>query len=528
MTSLPIPTSEAQYGYVVGRVIRAIADGMDDDDKPDMQAATGTVTFTPKARLGRTSDYRAFVVREPIVCPLNVQGYLTSQIKQYVALTVGVYEVSFQLGAGAAISSFPVEVTAAHTQAAPLDLVTAAPYSPPAGAVVQTMLVPAGAAVGQVLSWTASGLGWVDVSARGLIITSANVASIPAGTTADNLAAYYNSSTSPITVAGVELAAGSHAVWAWVSGAWVQLAGGTSTPSADTSDATPPVWAATLTTGIATGTSVVISASALATDNVAVTGYRWRLSSEDAGVARPITPSGLNFTIDGLTPSTGYAAPILWAVDAGGNKSAELVAQGFATAAGPKKWTRVFYDTFTAPDGTLLTAHTPEQGSWAEGTAKIYGGKIRRKSVAESTSCEARSPVAGAVTRGRITADIDRTGASSDSPRFRIGFDAASTATMWVNIFPNGSVSAGSWFDHTFVETSGLTTPFPLTGTLGVEADLDARTLKATLNGALLRSWNVTIAGDVKHIMNTWVDIGQFVEDSAPSSVDNFTCEVWQ
>ena len=67
-TSLPVPTSEAQYGYVVGRVIRAIADGVDADGKPDSQAATGTVTFTPKARLGRTSDYTAFVVREPIVC----------------------------------------------------------------------------------------------------------------------------------------------------------------------------------------------------------------------------------------------------------------------------------------------------------------------------------------------------------------------------------------------------------------------------------------------------------------------------
>lgn len=45
MTSLPVPTSEAQYGYVVGRVIRAIADSVDADDKPDIQAATGSVTF---------------------------------------------------------------------------------------------------------------------------------------------------------------------------------------------------------------------------------------------------------------------------------------------------------------------------------------------------------------------------------------------------------------------------------------------------------------------------------------------------
>ena len=161
--TLPVPTSEAQYGYVVGRVIRAIADGVDADNKPDIKAATGSVTFLPKAKLGRTSDYSAFVVREQIICPLDWQGFVTSKGAQYVVLTAGVYDVSFKLEAGTAIPSFAVEVTTAHTQDAPLDLVTAAPYSPPAGAVVQTMLVPAGAAVGQVLSWTAAGLGWVDV-----------------------------------------------------------------------------------------------------------------------------------------------------------------------------------------------------------------------------------------------------------------------------------------------------------------------------------------------------------------------------
>ena len=161
--TLPVPTSEAQYGYVVGRVIRAIADGVDADNKPDIKAATGSVTFTPKAKLGRTSDYSAFVVREQIICPLDWQGFVTSPGAQYVVLTVGVYDVSFTLEAGTAIPSFAVEVTAAHTQDAPLDLVTAAPYSPPSGVTVSTMLVPTGAAVGQVLSWTEAGLGWVDM-----------------------------------------------------------------------------------------------------------------------------------------------------------------------------------------------------------------------------------------------------------------------------------------------------------------------------------------------------------------------------
>ena len=33
--TVTIPTSEAQYGYVVGRVIRALGDTTDADDKPD-------------------------------------------------------------------------------------------------------------------------------------------------------------------------------------------------------------------------------------------------------------------------------------------------------------------------------------------------------------------------------------------------------------------------------------------------------------------------------------------------------------
>ena len=37
--TVTIPTSEAQYGYVVGRVIRALGDTTDADDKPDAVAA---------------------------------------------------------------------------------------------------------------------------------------------------------------------------------------------------------------------------------------------------------------------------------------------------------------------------------------------------------------------------------------------------------------------------------------------------------------------------------------------------------
>ena len=165
--TVTIPTSEAQYGYVVGRVIRALGDSADADDKPDAVAATGKVTFTPKATLGRTTDYSAFIVREKIDAPLDAEGNLVryeGATPAGISLTVGAYKVEFALASGS-IPSFEIEVTAGHTQAAPLDLVTAAPYVPPTGVTVNTMLVPADAVVGQVLSWSASGLDWVDMAA---------------------------------------------------------------------------------------------------------------------------------------------------------------------------------------------------------------------------------------------------------------------------------------------------------------------------------------------------------------------------
>ena len=216
-------------------------------------------------------------------------------------------------------------------------------------------------------------------------------------------------------------------------------------------------------------------------------------------------------------------------MDAGGNKSAELTAQGFTTDAPAPGWTTVFLDTFTAPDGTLLSAHTPEQGSWAaSSTAKIYGGKTRRQSVADGGTFEARGPLAGAVSKARITVDVDMTGATSSNSRIRIGFGASGTGSLWVGILGNGSISTLAINDHTFVETSGIATAFPTTGTIGVEADYVARTLTATLNGALLRSWDVTFVGNIGFITQAWIEIDTWVEDTAPTSIDNFKCEVWQ
>ena len=99
----------------------------------------------------------------------------------------------------------------------------------------------------------------------------------------------------------------------------------------DPTDTTAPTWTATLTTGVPDSTSVTVTATALATDDVMVTGYE---SSVDSGATwQPITPAGAVFTLTGLTEDTSYPAPQLRATDAAGNTSAPLTAQAFTTAA---------------------------------------------------------------------------------------------------------------------------------------------------------------------------------------------------
>lgn len=95
-------------------------------------------------------------------------------------------------------------------------------------------------------------------------------------------------------------------------------------------DTTPPVWSATLTTGTPTQTTVTVTMTALATDNIAVAGYQ--VSVDGGSTYAPITPSGLVFTITGLTPSTAYPAPKFRALDAALNYSPVLTAQSFTTA----------------------------------------------------------------------------------------------------------------------------------------------------------------------------------------------------
>ncbi len=324
-----------------------------------------------------------------------------------------------------------------------------------------------------------------------------------AGTTTGQLVGYLNTSAAAIAVNGVSLAAESYAVFYWTGTTWVQAVGSAGAAP----DVVAPAWSATLTTGTPTDTSVVIAASALATDNIAVTGYRWRLTGEATTVARAITPSGLDFTLDGLTASTSYAAPILWAVDAAGNKSAELTAQAFITATPPPSWKTVFYDTFTGAANTDLLAHTPDIGAaWTytktAGTNKIIINAAGQAQ-AQWADTNYNAP------RGKILTD-------NADLKLRITLDyvlASATANCHVSgfAFDNSAtpLTAGAYVDGTgaiyldghvltATETSGLTSLAPLSGTMVITLDGTGTiaadgtsnvSITLEINGALYRRW---------------------------------------
>lgn len=161
----PLPSTYV-YGKVVARVIHAIGDTAEDtDDKPQARAAAGKVHFNPRETIRRVTDadYTAIVMHQRETANLSSTGrILDAEGRQGIWLITGVYDVTFEFGAGAKVPPLVITVGTEHTDAAPLDLVTAVPYIPPTGVTVTTLLVPANGADGQVLTWsaTSSGLVW--------------------------------------------------------------------------------------------------------------------------------------------------------------------------------------------------------------------------------------------------------------------------------------------------------------------------------------------------------------------------------
>ena len=162
MSTLP---SSYQFGKVVCQAIRAVGDTKNDPDfLPETMAAEGTIRFEPQTKrkvvAGEGGDYGKIVMHEAVVRKLNADGRLIGEHdEEGVWLITGVYTVSFSLVCGTQ-SPFQIEIKPEHTDLNPLDLALASPYVPPTGVAVTTILIPSGAAVGDVLAWGAGGVEW--------------------------------------------------------------------------------------------------------------------------------------------------------------------------------------------------------------------------------------------------------------------------------------------------------------------------------------------------------------------------------
>ena len=127
------PPPDLTYGYVDGRIILAIGDRSDAGRMPDpVPADDTTVTFTPANTILKvTTPTPATVIKQPIVCAVDANGYLVDgQGARGVWLVTGTYKVTYS-HSRAIIPSHDIEVTTGHTEVAPLDLTTAMPPGGP-------------------------------------------------------------------------------------------------------------------------------------------------------------------------------------------------------------------------------------------------------------------------------------------------------------------------------------------------------------------------------------------------------------
>lgn len=133
MANEPLP-SDITYGYVVGRLVYAVADtAADPDPYPDGKPATGSVTFTPYSNAVISTNGAppsTGVIPTKISSPL-VNGYLTDEEgKPGIWLVAGLtYKVVISL-IGSSSIVFDLAVTSAATALNPIDLVKQIPIVP--------------------------------------------------------------------------------------------------------------------------------------------------------------------------------------------------------------------------------------------------------------------------------------------------------------------------------------------------------------------------------------------------------------
>ena len=163
------PTSHSAYGYVTGCLIRRSTDDSDPDDLPTIRAAMNvTGEFVPKRGQHRTSDYPALLIEERVPFTVGPNGYIRDGMENSpIALGVGDWKATFSGPPGVTVAPIEFSLTEAHTKAAPLNLYSLVPPTPPGGQQPAYMLVPPTIPVGHLLSVGADGLVGVDPATLG-------------------------------------------------------------------------------------------------------------------------------------------------------------------------------------------------------------------------------------------------------------------------------------------------------------------------------------------------------------------------
>lgn len=213
--SVPTPT-DVSYGCVAGRIVDIIGDTSSDvGDEPDAIPVSGKISFQPDTKTRKVvSPYKAIAQNRTVECTLDpATGIMQdAEARAYVKLVVGTYTVNFSLASGT-INPFVIEVTTAHTEAAPLQLSEAVPYVPPPGSTVQVVQVPPGGADGKTLIWDDGAFAWADPIAGPAGTNGTNGADGPPnvltiGTVTEGPAAASITGTSPAQVLNLVVPAG--------------------------------------------------------------------------------------------------------------------------------------------------------------------------------------------------------------------------------------------------------------------------------------------------------------------------------